>query len=306
MSSTSLMSRPAIGCGTDGVIAMSSARARTRRHRHGGGRGRRACFVCGACRPERVAGRGRRRWTRPWVARTTCRPRSGRVSGPDDPSLRAAEQPRDAHDEQGGDAEHHQPADPVDAGGERRPRVIPVMSVTLVSAEPARSRLPRPSERGASLLASLRSPGVRRSTRRCCGGTTSTRATCPGGERRRRRGACWSPSSCSSRRPVARVLPVYEAWLRALADPGRPRRRTRRGGDPGLGTARLPAPGARGCTPRPPRSPSSTAARCPTPTTRCARCPASATTRPRPCSPSRSAAGSRCSTPTSAGCWRAW
>ena len=62
--------------------------------------------------------------------------------------------------------------------------------------------------------------------------------------------------------PVARVLPVYERWLRALADarPTWPPRPPGRRCAPGAGSATRA--GRCGCTPRPPRSSSGTAARC--------------------------------------------
>ena len=77
--------------------------------------------------------------------------------------------------------------------------------------------------------------------------------------------------------PVARVLPVYAAWLRALADAGRAGRRRRRRGGADVGQARLPAPGAAAARVRASRSPSATAARCPPTSTTCSPCPASAT-----------------------------
>ena len=43
--------------------------------------------------------------------------------------------------------------------------------------------------------------------------------------------------------PVARVLPVYDAWLERWPTPGRPGRRAVGRGDPRVGPARLPAPG---------------------------------------------------------------
>ena len=73
--------------------------------------------------------------------------------------------------------------------------------------------------------------------------------------------------------PVARVLPVHEPWLRALADarptspPSRPARRS----GPGAGSATRV--GRCACTPRPPRSWSGTAARSRRRTTSCCALP---------------------------------
>ena len=81
--------------------------------------------------------------------------------------------------------------------------------------------------------------------------------------------------------PVARVLPVYEAWLERWPTPGRPGGRAERRGGPGLGPARLPAPGAAAARRgrrdrRAARRRGAGRLR-----RRCSRCPASATT-PRP------------------------
>ena len=105
--------------------------------------------------------------------------------------------------------------------------------------------------------------------------------------------------------PVARVLPVWTAWLAALADPGRPCRRAGRRGGPGLGPARLPATGA-----APARRRSGDRGTARRPGARVVRRPAgaaraSATTPRRPSRRSPTGSGTSCSTPTCAGCWRA-
>ena len=303
------MSRPAIGCGTDGVIAMSSAAHGPDGITTGGtvavgglvARGRAggpvppvvvepssAPCVEGVVDEERGVGH-LRRLVRPGRA----------VAG-------ATEQPRDADHEQGGDAEHHQSADPVDAGGEpsarhsghvghasqRSRRFVPARRdvTTGVSGERACSQ------------AALRSPGVR-----------APRTTPPVVRRARARPAVAAYDGHRLGRPgLGADAPADAggpgaAGLRgldgAVADPRLAGRLTRRGGDPRVGPARLPAAGdpaaRRGHGDR-------RAARrrpFPTPTTRFAPCPASATTRPRPCWPSRSGAGRLCSTPTCAACW---
>ena len=62
--------------------------------------------------------------------------------------------------------------------------------------------------------------------------------------------------------PVSRVLPVYEAWLDAVADTRRPGGRTHRATPCGCGGGSATRAGHCGCTRRQPPSSSSTTARC--------------------------------------------
>ena len=323
------MSRPAIGCGTDGEIAMSSGAHGPEGSTTGVGSAvgcwllpglPEACAgvvgpvtglvvgaVVGAVAEGLAVGVVEEVVEEEEVSATcAARSRPGRpVAGP-------AEQPSDAHDEQGGDAEHHQPTDPVHAGGEPSAR-----HSGHVGHANQRSRSFRPGSRGRhdrserrSELArkpALRSPGVR-----------APRAAPAVVRRARARpalapydgiclGRSWSRSSMLQQTPVARVLPVLRArgwsggrprlaWQphrlgRRSAPWGRlgyPRRATRlhaaatviteqhHGTVPDTYDTLRSLPGVGDYT--------AAADRWPSP----------------------SVAGNRCSTPTCAGCWRAW
>ena len=105
--------------------------------------------------------------------------------------------------------------------------------------------------------------------------------------------------------PVARVLPVFEAWLETWPTPAALAAAPERRGRARVGAARLPATSA-----APARRATTAivgAARRRGPGVlrrRCSRCPASATTPRARSRRSRSAAGTRCSTPTCGGCSR--
>ena len=161
-----------------------------------------------------------------------------------------------------------------------RPRGRPGHAATLSRVPAVHPRLPHrrgPTGDGRRKvpLPGMPRPRSRRptSTAAAARGTTSTPATCPGAEPT---ATPWGGAgqrvhaAADAGRPGAAGL---RAWLRALADARptwRPSPPARRSG-PGAGSATR---GARcGCTRRRPRSPSGTAARCPTPTTSCSRCP---------------------------------
>ncbi len=103
--------------------------------------------------------------------------------------------------------------------------------------------------------------------------------------------------------PVARVLPGARGVARPVAHAGRAGGRAGRRGDQAVGQARLPAAGAAAA--RDGRHPDRAARRAGAGRPRCParRCRGSAATPPRPWPASPSASGTRCSTPTSAGCW---
>ena len=120
---------------------------------------------------------------------------------------------------------------------------------------------------------------------------------CPGGGTATRT-ASGSARSCSSRRPVAAVVPYFERFLAAFPDAGRPGRGRRAGGAQAVGGPGLLPPGPRPA-PRPPGCWSrSTAADCRTTRPSGRSCRASAGTSSAPSCRRRSTAGCRSSRPT--------
>ena len=253
MSSTSVMSRPAIGFGTDGVIATSLGVARTRRHRHGR-RGRVVGLLArGACRAG-VVGPGRRAHPRSWVGRRRgVGDVPGGVSGR--PVARAAEHLRDPDDEQQGDAERPSAGVPSRRGPAARPRVVPACGHANQRDRP--SVLPRPSEDVPIRRSRLARPP--RAAKRACSRALYDRAVsdlhAPLLEWydahardlpwRRPTATPWGvlvSEFMLQQTPVARVLPVYDAWLARWPRPADLAAEPVGRGDPGLGSARLPAP----------------------------------------------------------------
>ena len=99
----------------------------------------------------------------------------------------------------------------------------------------------------------------------------------------------------------ARVLPAYEAWLDALAHTGRPGRRDTRRGGADVGQARLSAARAAAARLRARDRRSLRRRRARRRRRAASRCRASAPTPPEPWPRSRTASGTRSSTPTSGG-----
>ena len=218
--------------------------------------------------PRRRRRRGRLVACEP-VSATARRPvRPGR------PVARAAEQPRDADHQQHRDAEHHQPADPVDAGGEPSARQSGHVGHASQRSRTS-GRLP-----GAT---PMRAPACSRARSTIAGCPSSTRRSCEWYDEhardlpwRRTTATAWAvlvSEFMLQQTPVARVLPVYEAWMERWPTPAVPGRRAGRRGDPCLGPARLPAPGAAAARGRHGDRRAARRRGPATPTTRCARCP---------------------------------
>ena len=148
-------------------------------------------------------------------------------------------------------------------------------------------------------------PLPRAARRACSTGTTTTHATCRGAGRPPRPWSVMVSEFMLQQTPVGPRAAGARRLAGALADAGRPGRGPHRRGGADVGPARLPAP-----RPAPARRSrrdraSATTARCRRRTTTCSRCPASGTTPRRRSPASPSASATSCSTPTSAGCWRA-
>ena len=208
--------------------------------------------------------------------------------------------------------QHQQPPPPVDGGGQRADRVqhgANVVRRPAGGARPAR-RCPAAGTLGPRdpppAPAARRPPGpaLGRGDRRLVRRRRPRPAVAPA--RHRRRGRSWSARSCCSRRrspgwsrsggtgwPAGRPPPTL-----AAATPGRRH--------PGVGQARLPAPGAAAARGRGRDRRSGTAAWCPTTSPRWRRCRASAPTPPGRSPASATGSRSRWWTPTSAGWSPGW